>query len=231
MAAAMCAHADVVLALMCRGADPNRADEGGETALHLAAEYAGDRGGDSPRGGCREIVEILAKRADADARDARGFAPLLTACWNGNDAAVETLIRTYTPRRLNLDASTDAGRSPLHAACWRGGFQRAAALLDAGADLDARDADGRAALWAAARAGDERCVRLCLESGAGRARLRRSRPGGRRFTPPPSPTTWRVVSPRSSRTARTRDRTIATATRRSTSSWTPTTRAWTKRGS
>ena len=166
MAAAMCAHADVVLALMCRGADPNRADEGGETALHLAAEYAGDRDGDSPRGGCREIVEILAKRADADARDARGFAPLLTACWNGNDAAVETLIRTYTPRRLNLDASTDAVRSPLHAACWRGGFSCAAALLDAGADLDARDADGRAALWAAARAGDERCVRLCLERGA-----------------------------------------------------------------
>ena len=55
----------------------------GKTALFAAA-----------RGGCREIVEILAKRADADARDARGFAPLLTACWNGNAAAVETLIRT-----------------------------------------------------------------------------------------------------------------------------------------
>ena len=166
MAAAMCAHADVVLALMCRGADPNRADEGGETALHLAAAniYAGD---DDARGpGCRQIVEMLAKRADADARDERGFTPLLTACWHGNAAAVETLIRTIAPRRLNLDASTDAGRSPLHAACWRGGFSCAAALLDAGADLDARDDDGRAALWAAARAGDEQCVRLCLERGA-----------------------------------------------------------------
>ena len=77
---------------------------------------------------------MLAKRADADARDERGFTPLLTACWHGNAAAVETLIRTTAPRRLNLDASTDTGRSPLHAACWRGGFSCAAALLDAGAD-------------------------------------------------------------------------------------------------
>ena len=86
MAAAMCAHADVVLALMCRGADPNRADEGGETALHLAAAniYAGDDGARGP--GCRQIVEMLAKRADADARDERGFTPLLTACWHATSA-------------------------------------------------------------------------------------------------------------------------------------------------
>ena len=42
---------------------------------------------------------------------------------------------------------------------------RARLLLAAGAEVDHADADGRTALWAAARAGDATSVRLCVERG------------------------------------------------------------------
>ena len=157
MAAAMCAHADVVLARRGRGAAPPRADEGGRRRSIWRREDDGRR---RPGPGCRRSSRCSPTRRRRRPRRARVHPCSPRAA--GNAAAVDA-----DPN--DRAAKVKPGRSTAPAARFTprvGGRTSCARRLDAGADLDARDADGRAALWAAARAGDERCVRLCLERGA-----------------------------------------------------------------
>ncbi len=102
------------------------------------------------------------------ARSPDGFTPLHLACFFGRTAAAVWLVKEGAP--VNEAADNETRVAPLHSAV--AGADAAArltiarALLDHGADPNARQQKGFTALHAAALHGDEALVRLLLERGA-----------------------------------------------------------------
>ncbi len=87
------------------GADPNAANERGETALSLAAQF-----------GRTEVIALLLGRgALVDAPDTDGVTPLMKAARFGREEAVEELLRGGADRerkdREGRDAASWARRS------------------------------------------------------------------------------------------------------------------------
>jgi hypothetical protein len=105
-----------------------------------------------------------------------GATPLLRAAKGGDVAALELLLR-FGP---TVDLANQDGITPLMAAAGHGyrgadtrgrfmneaqGLAEAALLLAAGADIDARDNQGRGALWGATSRGWHDMIRLLAENG------------------------------------------------------------------
>jgi ankyrin repeat protein len=126
----------------------------------------------------RAVRVLLELGADPNKPDKRNGSPLHSVCWGGDGSverdgrATEALIFTL------IDAGADPnlrskGKMPLHQAVsgeW-GSPTSVRALLKRGADVNARDKDGKTALMIAAEHGELECVRLLLEAGADRALL------------------------------------------------------------
>jgi hypothetical protein len=181
-------------ALLDAGADPNVADDDGMSALRLAIRAG------------KDDMAILLRNAGAtdDSTDVDRF---LGACLSGDGETAERLLAanpdlrnhlteqdrgaivdvaaigpTQTVRlMLDLGFPIDAvkfGSQPLHAAAYRGNTEAVRALLDAGADVDTRDArfDGTPLAFAtvgsreqAGKPGDWiGTVKLLIEAGASR---------------------------------------------------------------
>ncbi len=170
-----------VLTLLANGADPNLADEAGNTPLHFAA---------STRDAA--VVQSLADvGARIDAVNREGMTPLALACEAGNFVVVEFLIKLgaqpdvdgTTPAllfaaavdgddargvkrllkaRAKVEARGPQGRSALMVAALADNAEIAEALLAAGADVDAQDEAGACALLEAARAGANRVLRRLM---------------------------------------------------------------------
>jgi ankyrin repeat protein len=192
--AATNASLPVVGALLDAGADPNVADDDGMSALRLAIRAG------------KDDMAILLRNAGAtdDSTDVDRF---LGACLSGDGETAERLLAanpdlrnhlteqdrgaivdvaaigpTQTVRlMLDLGFPIDAvkfGSQPLHAAAYRGNTEAVRALLDAGADVDTRDArfDGTPLAFAtvgsreqAGKPGDWiGTVKLLIEAGASR---------------------------------------------------------------
>jgi truncated hemoglobin YjbI len=117
-------------------ADPSLAkarNRHGRTLLHDAAAQ-----GNSP------MVELLlALGADPNVRTAGGHTPLYCVgnqCWSPGGGAV---VRALVSAGAHVDAPSDSKRcTALHMAARRGNAEVAAALLDCGANLNARDKTG-----------------------------------------------------------------------------------------
>src|SRR5690606_34655555 len=150
---------EAVMTLLANGADPRIADRDGNTPLHYAARSS-DPG----------VAALLRDAgAELDLQNNDGLTPLGVACAAGNwrlarfllergaraclddgtpalvaaaggdedDAAgVQLLLR----HKARVDARDRDGRSALHVAARQGHAGIVAALLDAGADVHARDA-------------------------------------------------------------------------------------------
>jgi ankyrin repeat protein len=173
--------------LLDLGADVNLTDEDGATALMAGLAYP-------------EVVRTLLEyRADVDSRDKWGWTALMCACRDVLPVAVRILVR----------AGASVDREALHLAA-RGNYspddtvrsrQICKTLLDAGANIDGRAADGRTALMSAAAAGNLPVVRLLLARGAdvearmdgGETALMLAEQRRARIGDPPEPEVERIV--------------------------------------
>ena len=111
---------------------------------------------------------LLEFGADVEAKDGGGHNPLYRVANGGGReedgrAAVELLIA----HGANVNQVTGVGgMTPLHMSARRGTTSIAEALLDAGADIEARDKNGETPLRRAVNCGQERMVELLLDRGA-----------------------------------------------------------------
>lgn len=143
-----------VRALLQAGADVNRPQGDGATALHWAVYR------DDPE----TTRLLLSAGASVDAANDLGVTPLWLACNNGSAALVETLLDA----EADPNAALPSGETPLMTAARTGNADAVRLLLEHGADVDAKEgAHGQTALmWAAAQR-HPTVVRVLLEHQAG----------------------------------------------------------------
>lgn len=116
------------------------------------------------------MVELLlGVGADPNVTDSRGQSPLYTA---GNECSAPgggPIVRALARAGADVNAA-DLGQrcTPLHMAARRGNVEIAAALLDYGADVEARDRKGDTPLRRAVNTGHTEVAALLLARGADR---------------------------------------------------------------
>jgi len=168
------------------GADALYKDREGSTTLHMAC-WRGKKG---------LIELLLRKGVPVDARDNAGWTPLLLATIMGNQEAVKALLARQADVNIKNqnglfplfqaakdgkkeialqllaagaragDSMGDTGMTSLHMACALGFGDIAKALLDKGADVNAKSKWGHAPLGLARRYGHKNLAELLLTRGA-----------------------------------------------------------------
>jgi ankyrin repeat protein len=126
-------RADMVRLLLKAGALTAGSYREGQSVLHMAAA----------RGSAPIIELLLDAKADLQALDSNGNTPLDSAVLHGQTKAVEALLRHHANVRYVHPVD---GRGALHEACMRGFPDLIRPLLDAGADITARDRFGQTPL-------------------------------------------------------------------------------------
>ena len=139
-------------ALLDRGADPNRPQVDGMTALHWAA-YRDDL----------EAARLLVEaKADVRLANRYGVTPLAMACTNGDGAMVELLLGAGADPDTRLPGDETA----LMTASRTGKPGPVKALIARGADVNARERRGQTALMWAAAEGHAEVIEALLAAGA-----------------------------------------------------------------
>lgn len=139
--------------------DPTLAQEhyAGRTLLHEAAAA----------GSLATVELLLSLGADPNAQDGGGHTPLYSV---GNECAVEDggkVVRALVHAGAEVDADDGVKHcTPLHMAARRGNVDVAAALLDSGAHIEARDSLGDTPLRRAVNCSKPGVTALLLDRGA-----------------------------------------------------------------
>ncbi|KAG8466762.1 hypothetical protein KFE25_008141 [Diacronema lutheri] len=132
--AASAGHVAVCELLLDASADANAANEAGCSPLHYALS----------KGHGAIAARLLAAGSDPTKLDRAGLSPLHRGCAASQLDAVRAACEALPAHALNLPAA--GGSSALHLAAFEAREDICAALIDAGADLHAVDADGRTPL-------------------------------------------------------------------------------------
>jgi ankyrin repeat protein len=131
---------NVTRMLLALGADPNAVGTGGTTPLADAAL----------KGDLDSVRALLEHGAGPNAVSRAGTQPIHDAALGDNP----DVIRELVTHGAALSARTrDEGQTPLHLAAAMGKMKAVEALIALGADLAAKDSQGRTPLDAAERAG------------------------------------------------------------------------------
>ncbi|WP_353274418.1 ankyrin repeat domain-containing protein [Wolbachia endosymbiont (group B) of Hofmannophila pseudospretella] len=159
MIAAENGHTNIVEILLKKGADVNKKDSYGPTALHLAA-----------KNGHTNIVEILVEKgADVNVRDHHANTVLYLATNNGHEGIVEILLE----KGANVNGKSSFGVVPLHLAASSGCESVVKVLLQAEANVNAVDKNGKTPVDYAK---SKNVIKALLEAGGG-SFLKASRKG------------------------------------------------------
>ncbi|KAI5925521.1 ankyrin repeat-containing domain protein [Camillea tinctor] len=145
---------ETIKALLGSGADLHWKLEGGETALHIAAEY-----------GRLPVVQFLVENGiDANAAMHDGTTPLHIAAVYNRPKIVEYLLNQHG----NPNANSKRFGTPLMIASWRGCILTTEMLIKAGAEVNAtnKTLPYSTALQAAAQSGADNVIEKLLKSGA-----------------------------------------------------------------
>jgi ankyrin repeat protein len=137
MAAAAKGRSEVI-ALLCMepySASVDARNSAGRTALHFAAEGSGP-------GGLESVLALLNAGASYNVADDSGATPLALAAGSGDLESLRVLVST----RADPEAADTRGVTPLMRAAQTGDAEKVIELLNAGASVSTRAADGRTAL-------------------------------------------------------------------------------------
>lgn len=118
-------HVEVVIFLISKGADVNKANDFKDTPLHLACS----------RGHLDVVKVLLASGADKNSLNRTG-TPLYMAAHFGHEKIVKCLIEAGADVNAN---SPRTGDTPLHIAAWKGSSRIVTILIEAGADTHKRN--------------------------------------------------------------------------------------------
>lgn len=175
-------HTPMVVDLLRRGMDVNTADTSGTTLAMIAARtgnvqlldfliknkanlHKRNRHGDTALmmaalGGNVEIVKRLVA-AGVETHNS-GWAPIHYAAYAGKDE----VLRLLTGNKEALDARAPNGQTALMLAASLGYFEAVKILIDADADMDLEDFEGRSALTLARAGKHSKVVEFLKSSGA-----------------------------------------------------------------
>jgi ankyrin repeat protein len=159
----------ILTMLLAAGADVERRDEAGNTALIIA----------SSTGSIDMVLALLAGGASVESTDDRGWTAL-TAARQKNHLRIEQILLehkaldplTSSARRrtgefdLAATAEGEAGWTPLMYAAWRGDVDAVRRILRKPQNVDEADLDGHTALSRAAWRGQVDIVNVLLAAGA-----------------------------------------------------------------